>query len=185
MTLSIEQKVLLEQYRDRAYVMNILLDEHYNYNSFLAMCFSIPLIFSSSAMTIVNSSFNADDVKIPNIILNSATALMLSLVGNFKFNDKITNFGTVSRKFTKLCHSIEDILINDMQEADTDTIRTFIKEYDELNEQINFPLNSKIKNTVANKYKGVKSLPNILNCSEKIVKINNTTSEIVITNQQI
>ena len=152
--------------------------------NFLAMCFSIPLIFSSCAMTIVNSSFNADDVKIPNIILNSATTLMLSLVGSFKFNDKITNFSTIARKYTKLCHNIEDILINDIQDADTDTIRGFIKEYDELTEQINFSFSTKIKNAVANKYKGIKTLPNILNCSEKIVKPP-ATVDVVISNPAV
>ena len=122
-------------------------------------------------MSVLNSSdFNPSDMKMPNIILNISTSLILSLSNSLKFNDKITNFTNVGRKFTKLTHQIEDNLINDINDINIDTIRRFINEYDNLYEQIDYPFSNRTKNKMIKQYKGKKTLPNILNCTEVIVK---------------
>ena len=60
---------LLQGYRDRAYVSNILCEECSSYYNRLKSLSSFPLIISSSIMSILNSSsFNSDTMKIPKII---------------------------------------------------------------------------------------------------------------------
>jgi hypothetical protein len=60
-------------------------------------------------MVIFNSE-NFDNVRIANIILNVATSLILSLVGNFKLNERVINFsvqpGTNGEK------DFEDVVIS-------------------------------------------------------------------------
>ncbi len=68
---------MLVSYRDKAYVSNILCDGCYSYNNLRKNTINMPLIFCSSVMTVFNSfSFDADTMKIPNIILNSLNTLI-------------------------------------------------------------------------------------------------------------
>ena len=152
---------------------------------------NIPLILTSSVMTVINSSFNADNIKVANIILNASTSLILSLVSNFKFTEKSAHFRSMNIKFTKLLHQIEDLLINDVEELNKESIKEVIADYDTLVEGLEYDFNGFIKNRVKNKYKDIKCLPNILNCSGDIVynnsittieNNNNTTTDIVIVN---
>ena len=64
----------------------------------------------------------------------------------------------------KLCHQIEDKLTNDLENINVDHIRQFINEYDNLNEQVDYPYPGFIKNRVKKTYQNKKVLPNILNC---------------------
>ena len=108
MPLNEQQRTLLISYRDKSYVSAILYEEHSNYYSFIHQIFSIPIILTSSAMTVINSSFNPEDMKIVIIFLNASTSLILSLVNNFRFNERANNFKIASRKMNALCNSIED-----------------------------------------------------------------------------
>jgi hypothetical protein len=82
--LTNEQIILLESYRDKAYVSNILCTETSNFYSFIKNLVNIPLILSSSIMTILNSSdFDPHPMRVPNIILNASTGLILSLINNY------------------------------------------------------------------------------------------------------
>lgn len=162
--LNEKQKELLTAYRDKSFVSSILYEEHSNYYSFINSLFSIPIIIISSAMTVINSSFPADDIKVINIILNASTSLILSLVGNFKFGDRSNNFKNVSRKMTLLCHSIEDYIINDIEDANIDVVRNFIKSYDDIEQSLDYSLTNSIKKKVTEKYKDTRTLPNSLNC---------------------
>jgi len=123
-------------------------------------------------MVIFNSE-NFENIRIANIILNVATSLILSLVGNFKLNERVINFTSKSVKFNKLCHKIEDLLYNSIDDITTENIRANIDEYDTINEQIEFPFVGYIKDKLIKKYSNHRSMPNALNC---------VSSEIVITN---
>ena len=123
-------------------------------------------------MVIFNSE-NFENIRIANIILNVATSLILSLVGNFKLNERVINFSSKSIKFNKLCHKIEDLLYNSIDEITTENIRANIDEYDTINEQIEYPFVGYIKDKLIKKYSNHRSMPNALNC---------VASEIVITN---
>ena len=126
----------------------------------------------NSIMVIFNSE-NFENIRIANIILNVATSLILSLVGNFKLNERVINFTSKSVKFNKLCHKIEDLLYNSIDEITTENIRANIDEYDTINEQIEYPFVGYIKDKLIKKYSNHRSMPNALNC---------VASEIVITN---
>jgi hypothetical protein len=127
---------------------------------------NVPLILSSSVMTILNSmaNDNSNDMKYANIALNATTSLILTLIGNFKLAEKVTNFKNIEIKMNTLCHSIEDKLTNDLEHTSTENIRQIINEYDTSNEQLDYPFIGFIKNRVKKTYMGKKTLPNILNC---------------------
>ena len=100
--------------------------------------------------------FNADEyknIKIANIILNVLTKLILLLIGNFKLNERVINFTNGNNKFSRLCHKIEDILYNtlDEDEITTEIIRNIINEYDTLIESIEYPYVHHIKNKIQKK----------------------------------
>ena len=156
---------ILEEYRDKCYVSNILCQLTSEYYGRFKNIFSIPLLLSSSVMTILNSSdIQASDMKIANIVLNGCTVLLISLMNNFKFVEKQNNFRSVGIKFNKLTHSIEDKLTYDIKDVSSEVINSFIKEYDTLNEILEYPFPENIKNKVKEEYKDVKTLPNVLNC---------------------
>ena len=165
MVLTVTQKEMLVAYRDKAYVSNVLCEECYNYNLIRKNMINIPLIVCSSIMTVLNSSsFNADTMRIPNIVLNSLTTLILALIGNFKFVEKQNNFHNNGLKFNRLCHKIEDTLTNNINDITIEKLREYIEEYDTLNENLEYPYNQGIKEKIRKRYLGKKTLPNALNC---------------------
>ena len=163
MVITEEQKKLLIQYRDKAYVMSILCSECSDYYSMINNSFKFPLILTNSIMVIFNSE-NFENIKIANIILNVSTSLILSLIGNFKLNERVINFSSKSIKFNKLCHKIEDLLYNSIDDITTENIRTMIDDYDSINEQIEYPFVGYIKKRLILKYQNHRNMPNVLNC---------------------
>lgn len=171
MVLSNKQIELLQSYRDMAYVSNTLSEHSSNYYLKLKNIINFPLIVSSSAMTILNSStFSAEEMKIPNIIINACTTLLLSLMNNFKFVEKTNNFKSVAIKFNKLTHAIENKLTNEMDTITIEQINTFILEYDNLNEQLDYPYPQFIRKKIKGRYVGKRTLPSILNCEKDFVQ---------------
>ena len=173
MPISSEQIKLLESYRDKAYITSILCSQSAEHFSFLRSIVNIPLILSSSTMTVLNSMNEGtnNNMKYANIILNAWTSLILSLVGNFKLPEQATNFAQIQVKMNKLTHQIEDKLTIDIENCKIEDIRHFINEYDVLYEQLDYAFPNFIKNRVKKIYSGKKVLPNILNCEISFVKI--------------
>ena len=163
--LSAEQIKLLEGYRDKAYICNILCDESFNYYSFIKTLINLPLILSSTIMTVLNSSdFDPITMRIPNIILNASTSLILSLINNYKLPEKCQTFRNKANKYMHLTNSIEDSLTNELNEINIDKIRNFINDYDGITESLEYSYPTHIKNRVRKKFKNIKTLPNSLNC---------------------
>jgi hypothetical protein len=163
--ITTEQIQLLKIYQDKAYVSAILCDKSSNYYSLLKNIFNVPLILASSLMSILNSSqIEENKLKYINIIVNALTALILSLANNFKFQERATNFKTQGNKFNKLVHSIEDNLVNELNNITTDTLRNFITTYDNINENVDFDFPYHIKQDVRRFFLNQRVLPNILNC---------------------
>ena len=173
MPISTDHVKLLESYRDKAYITSILCAQISEYFEFLRSIINIPLILSSSVMTVMNSmnETNSNEIKISNIVLNTWTSLILSLVGNFKLTEQATNFKQIEIKMNKLTHKIEDFLSLDLESTKIADIRAIINEYDSLNESLDFPFPNFIKNRVKKVYSGKKTLPNILNCEISFVKV--------------
>ena len=79
------QEVSLKQIKEKAFISSILAEQSYNYFCFVKNIINIPLIVCNSAMVCINSIIeDQNTLKILNIILNSSTGLILSLISNFK-----------------------------------------------------------------------------------------------------
>jgi hypothetical protein len=121
-------------------------------------------------MTICNSSsFRAEDMQIPNICINACTALLISLINNFKLAEKCSNFRALALKYQTLLHFIEDKLNSESNNIDADDFREIVKLYDDLASQNEYMVPKHIKNKVRKIYQGKRSLPNILNCESVFV----------------
>ena len=115
-------------------------------------------------MAIFNSStFDGNEMKIPNVVINSLTAMIVGIINNFRVNEKESNFKQLSSKFMKISHSIEDKLHNNLESLTSSDVSNHIKEYDNLIEQIDFTFPTSIQKTVKKLYHNKKQLPAILN----------------------
>ena len=164
--ISQDQVKMLEAYRDKAFITSLLCQESMEFYSFLRSMINIPLILSSSVMSIINamSDVETNSIKYTNIILNASTATILSLIGNFKLSEKVENFKSIYLKMNKLTHQLEDRLTNDIENTTADHIRAFISDYDNLNESLGYPFVGFIKTRIRKRYENKKTLPNVLNC---------------------
>ena len=167
----------MEQYRDKSYVLSILYQRHSNFYNNIKNIINLPLIITSSLMSIINSNFDPHELKIINIIVNCVMALLLSLMNNFKIDIKAQIFHNLSQKMNRLCHKIESELSDNIDAITSDIIESFINEYDNLNESLEFGLIDYINNQVKDLYKDVKTLPSSLNCVGSFIPV-----DIVTTN---
>ena len=164
MPLEQRQINLLKSYKDKSYVMGVLCEKSFEHFNFIKSICNIPLILISSVMAILNSSsFDGNEMKIPNIVINSLTAMIIGIINNFRINEKESNFKQLSCKFMKISNLIEDKLHNQLETLSGSDISNQIKEYDNLIEQIDFTFPTSIQKTVKKLYKNKKQLPAILN----------------------
>ena len=70
----------IHQYKDKAFIYNILCLKASTFYSRLKNILSFPLILISSIMAILNASFNPDEMRIYNIIHNGWTAFLMNLM---------------------------------------------------------------------------------------------------------
>ena len=159
-----EQKKLLKKYKDKSLIMGILGKRSYEFFSRLQSLVNIPLILSSTTLAILNSvSLTGEEMKIPNIVINSITGLTLALVNNFKINDKVSTFKNLGTKMTKLNNRIEEAIANDLDNITSEKLSLFIKEYETLNETCDYSFPTSIKKNIYNRYKNKGlTLPNAL-----------------------
>ena len=162
--LTKEQKILLKKYQDKSLIMGILGKRSYDFFYTLQSLVNIPLILSSTTLAILNSvSLTGEEMKIPNIIINSITGLTLALVNNFKINDKVSAFKNLGIKMTKLNNRIEEAIADDIDNITSEKISLFIKEYETLNEACDYSFPTNIKKKIYNSYKNKGlTLPNAL-----------------------
>lgn len=170
--ITTEQISLLQQYRDKSYVMNVLMTKSYERFNLIKTMTNIPIILSSGVMAIINSSsFDGNEMKMPNIIMNSLTAMMLSMIGNFQVSEKEELFKTLSNKFLKLTHKIEDDLTNNLEAIEKEVIKEHIDAYDMLIENITHPIPKDVQNKVKRMYAGERTMPAFLNCEGSFVSL--------------
>ena len=153
-------RTTLLEYKDKIHIYNVLTSQASDYYGTLKSFVNIPIIISSSAMSIISDSFEAETMKIPNIVLNCVVALMVSMISNFKIVERSSNFRNVSLKFLKLQHLLEDKL-SDTSNVDIEDVRDIVRQYDELLENTEM-IPSFIKKRVYKMYVGKKYLPIIL-----------------------
>ena len=100
-----KQKIL-----DKCEAMTLLCSKAANHWSFVKFCFTIPLVLTSSAMLIINSiSQDANTIKIPNIVVNGISVLIVSLNNNIRASEKFEVFKKLSQQFMILSQEVEAI----------------------------------------------------------------------------
>ena len=105
--LSLEEKV--EKLLSKSEALVLLCSKASGYWSFVKFCFAIPLVITSSAMCIINSiSEDANEVKIPNIVVNAASVLIMSLNNSIKASEKCDVFRRIGQQLLLLTGKIEN-----------------------------------------------------------------------------
>ncbi len=150
----------LKEYRDKTYIYSILTSRSSEYFNTLKSICNVPLILASSVMSILNSSFDPNNMQITNVIINAFTAFLIAMISNFKIPEKASTFHAMHIKYMALLHDIEDKLACDT-DIDTQDFRQIVARYDELLSQTD-DIPKHIKNKVRSFYLGKKYLPVIL-----------------------
>lgn len=155
----------LDDYLDRCFVYSILLNKSYSYYSRLRTLFKIPIILTSSVMSLINSNLgNTDDnvLKIVNITFNILTALILSLGGTLKIEEKAQVFLSTEKKFLKLTSIIEQKFISE-DDVNIEFVNNIMNQYDNIVDTLDFDIPKFICNAVRKEYATKKTLPLIIN----------------------
>lgn len=179
--LSLEERI--EKLLSKTEAMVLLTSKASGYWSLIKFCFNIPLVLTSSAMCIINSiSDDANEVKIPNIVVNAVSVLIMSLNNSIKASEKCDLFRRLSQQFLLLSGQIE----NDV-ELDENEFNIIAIKYENLINDVMFEeVPDRYKQQVAESFKD-RYLPLQLNgCSgnNKYHKSMNR-AEIVISNNNI
>jgi len=138
---------------DKCECMTLLCTNASTHWSFVKFCFNIPLVLTSSTMCIINSiSEDANAIKIPNIIVNAVSVLIMSLNNSIKPAEKFEIFKKLSNQFMILSQEIEAI-DGDIPKDKADLLTL---KYDNLIQDCMFEeIPQKYKIQVANKYTDV------------------------------
>jgi hypothetical protein len=100
----------IEKLLDKCESMTLLCTRTATYWSYIKMAFNIPLVFTNSSLCIINSiSTDANTVKIPNIVVNAISVLIISLSNNIKASEKFEIFKKLSQQFMLLSQEIESL----------------------------------------------------------------------------
>ena len=172
-TLTYHQKVLLDDYLDKSFMMSVLCENTKNYYYNFGNVLVIPTILFSSILCV----FNAASGSIPvnkhfiltaiNISINGIIAFISALQSVLQINDKYNQFQTLTTKFIKLEHHIENHITNYPSKLNENFIDDIIKSYDNLIDDIDFTFPEFIKKRVKAKYKDKRTMPNVLNGDKK------------------
>ena len=95
---------------DKCEAMSLLCSKATSYWSLLKFIFQLPLIFTSAIMCVLNALENETDkntMKIPNIVVNGVSVMVLSISNQLKVPEKVELFKNLSNQFLLLAHSIE------------------------------------------------------------------------------
>ncbi len=115
MVKSLDERI--EKLLSKTECMVLLCSKASSYWSLVKFAFNIPLVLTSSAMCIINSiSEDANEVKIPNIVVNAISVLIMSLNNSVKASEKCDLFRRLGQQFLLLSGQIE----NDNEITDND-----------------------------------------------------------------
>lgn len=95
---------------DKCECLTLLTTKAYTYWSLIKFLLNLPLVFTSSAMCIINSiSTDSEKMKIPNIVVNACSVLLMSLLSSIKPSEKFEQFKKLSQQFLTLSHDLETL----------------------------------------------------------------------------
>jgi hypothetical protein len=105
--LSLEQKI--EKLLSRTEALVLLCSKAGGYWALVKFCFAIPLVLTNSALCILNSlSSNPEEMKVPNIIINGVSVLIMSLNNSVKPSEKCDLFRRIGQQLLLLTGKIEN-----------------------------------------------------------------------------
>jgi hypothetical protein len=180
--LTLEQRI--EKLLSKTEALVLLTNKANGYWSMVKFAFNIPLVLTSSAMCIINSiSEDANEVKIPNIVVNAVSVLIISLNNSIKANEKCDLFKRLGQQLLLLTGKIENDDIIDENE-----FKILAMTYENLVNDIPFEeIPNRYKIVVAESFKD-RYLPLQLNGCSGNNKYHNSAkhkAEIVISNNNI
>jgi hypothetical protein len=179
--LTLEQRI--EKLLSKTEALVLLTNKANGYWNLVKFAFNIPLVLTSSAMCIINSiSEDANEVKIPNIVVNAVSVLIISLNNSIKANEKCDLFKRLGQQLLLLTGKIENDDIIDENE-----FKLLSMTYENLVNDIPFEeIPNRYKIVVAESFKD-RYLPLQINgCSGNNKYHNNSSrAEIVISNNNI
>lgn len=160
----------LDDHIDKCFVYSVLLNQSHNYYNKLKTLFKIPLILTSSVMSIVNSNIGGESdgaLKIVNITFNVLTAIILGLTSTLKFEEKYQNHLSNEKKFLKLHSKIEEKLLHENEIITPDFVKEIMTEYGNIVDGIDYDIPDFIAKRVREQYKTKKTLPVFINGVKK------------------
>jgi hypothetical protein len=156
--LTLQERI--EKILSKTEAMVLLCSKANGYWSMIKFGFNIPLVLTSSAMCIINSiSENANDVKIPNIVVNAISVLIMSLNNSIKASEKCDLFRRLSQQFLLLVGQIE----NDNEITDSDFQLIALKYENLINDVLFEEIPNRYKLQVAESFKNRAAIPLQLN----------------------
>ena len=146
--LSLQERI--EKILSKTESMVLLCSKASGYWSMIKFAFNIPLVLTSSAMCIINSvSEDANVVKIPNIVVNAISVLVMSLNNSIKASEKCDLFRRLSQQFLLLAGQIE----NDNEITDSDFQLIALKYENLINDVLFEEIPTRYKLQVAESFK--------------------------------
>ena len=99
---------LLTIYKDRLSIMCILCSQSHSFFLRMKTFLIVTSLIITSALAITNSiSTNLNELKIPNIVLNSSLVFIIALSNQMKFSENADKFYRALNSFSKLEHEVE------------------------------------------------------------------------------
>ena len=106
-TLTYHQKILLDDYLDKSFMMGMLCENTKNYYYNFGNILIIPTILASAILCVFNAAAGSIPVDkhfiltIMNISINGIIAFISALQSVLQINDKYNQFQTLTTKFIK------------------------------------------------------------------------------------
>ena len=165
---------------DRCEAMSLLSSKGSSHWSFIKLLLQIPLILTSSIMCILNSfkSESENNMRIPNVVVNGFSVLILSLQNNLKVAEKVELFKNLSNRFLTLARAIEAL---EPEAITREMINNFTEKYDALQSQCLFEdIPHKYKIQVVKAW-GSRALPLQLNGASGIKRHSGSSAQLCTT----
>ena len=138
---------ILNEIKNKSLVISVLCSKSSTLFSRIRAFINIPLILSSGAMTILNSltgdSGDIGDyngIKYANIVVNSCTVTIISLIGNFKLAEREITYRQTHIRMKRLYHQVDTILRTEPTKINTENVGNITKEYVNIYEHLEYPV---------------------------------------------
>jgi len=142
---------------DRCEAMSLLCIKASYHWSLIKFILSIPVILINSILCILNSLDDKSfDLKIPNVVINGVSVLIMSITQNLKSAEKTEIFKSTSNSFLLLTHEIESYEV-----IDNEKINILQEKYDSIIQSVPFEeVPNKIKLEISVSFKNMgKAIP--------------------------